>query len=491
MSCSKQIKYKLIVQFLIGFSITFLINTCGVYDKESISIFEEIESINYSNIEAPVVDKINGLLEKTKNDPDSAELWGKLGMNLYIHGYKNESVPAFKKAASLDYTDFRWTYFCARALNELNSEETIVWFEKSKELKSDYPPLCVIFGNRRLVSGELLKAKKLFNDALISFKNVPHAYVGLAKISIAQNDLDSAYINLNKALEIAPAFRETHVLLADVYRRKGEISKAESEFKIIEQLPDKLDLKDPFYNQMVDEGVSSFWRQVRGDNYLQSGQLEKAEIEFRKVTEIKSHASFNNNLGNVYQKQKKYDLAAEQYQLALELDSVNIDALNNLGVVYFQTGKMEKAISLVKRSLKLNPNSKDGYLNLGTFYKLQNNRSESVKCFKQGMELAPDDLRFAYQLAWLFSSAPEKKLRNGEEALRLAKLIFENKDIDMSSKFDLVAAALAENGQFEKAREMAAQAHQSAVKSGKRQLAPAIFKRIKLYKMNKPYRESI
>lgn len=375
------------------------------------------------------------------------------------------------------------------ALNDLNSEEVIVWFEKSKELKPDYPPLCVTYANRCLISGDLQKARELFNDALISFKNVPHAYVGLAKIAITENNLDTAFSHLNKALEIAPTYRETHVLLADVHRRRGEKTKAESEFKIIEKLPDKLDLKDPIYNQMVDEGVSSFWHQVRGDNYLQAGQLAKAEIEFKKVIEIKPHASFNVNLGNVYQKQNKYELAMEQYQLALKLDSVNIDALNNLGVVYFKTGDEGKAISFVKRSLKLNPDSKDGYLNLGTFYKHLRRRSESVNYFKKGMELAPDDLRFAYQLSWLFSSSPEKKLRNGKEALRLAKLIFEKKDIDISSKFDLVAAALAENGQFEKASEMATQAYQSAVKTGKRQLATDIFKRVKLYKMNKPFRE--
>lgn len=89
--------YKLIVLSLIGCSILLLITRCDSQDTGSNNIFETIESIDYSNVEAPVVEKIGELLEKTKMDPDSVELWGKLAMNLYIHGYKTASVPVFKK----------------------------------------------------------------------------------------------------------------------------------------------------------------------------------------------------------------------------------------------------------------------------------------------------------------------------------------------------------------------------------------------------------
>lgn len=483
-------KYEHFVLFIIGGLILFLLVTCSYNDQELNQLYTDLDAINYSNIEGPVVNKIERLIEETKAKPDSVGRWGKLGMNLFIHGFKKESVPIFKKAASMNKNDFRWSYFCAMALNETNSAEAVDWFEKARKLKPNYPPLCVTLGNLYLLSGHKQDAEELFNEALIDFKNVPHAYVGLAKISISQNDFDKASSYLDEALKIAPTFREAHVLLVDVYRRKGEKPKVESELTIIDKLPNKLDLKDPYFNQMMDEGVSSFWCQVRGDNYAQSGMLDKAVLEFKKVIEIKPHASFNNNLGNVYQQQRKYDLAIEQYQNALKLDSVNIDALNNLGVVYFKKGDVEKAIFFVKRSLELNPESIDGYLNLGTFYKSQNLRNEAIHYFKMGMKLAPEDNRFAYQLSWIFSSAPEKNLRDGKEALRLAKLVFEEKAIDTSSKYDLVAAALAENNQFEKAKEMAGQAYQLALKSGNRKKASEILKRVKLYEANKAFRET-
>ena len=407
--------YKIILlSIIVAVIIIFVFNWYNQKQEQN-NLFGLMETLDYSNVESVVVTKINQLWDDTKENLDSAEHWGKLGMNLYIHGYKPQSVPVYKKAASLDEKDFRWTYFCAIALDDLNSDETNEWFERGRQLNPNYPPLCVKLGNRYLVAGELSKATELFNESKAKWKNVPHAFVGLAKIAIALNELDTAQAHLNKALAMKPTFRDAHVLLADVYRRKGDKTNAETEVNLIEKLPEKLDLKDPFSNQMVEEGVSSFWCQVRGDNLNSSGRLDEAVLELKKVVEMKPHPSSHINLGNIYEKQKKYQLAINQYQLALELDSLYTPAMNNLAVVYFKIDDTKKAISLAKHSLEINPEAIDGYLNLGTFYKRLLQRSESIQYFKNGMALAPDDLRFAYQLSWLLSSSPEKYLRDGKK----------------------------------------------------------------------------
>ena len=129
MSCSS---YKNNILFFTAFVILIVLG-CQ-QDDETTRLLKEVESINYSNVESPVVDKIKGLGEDVKEDPGSAEHWGKLAMNLYIHGFKPASVPLFKKAAALDENDFRWPYFCALVLNELGSDETVSWFEKSRKL---------------------------------------------------------------------------------------------------------------------------------------------------------------------------------------------------------------------------------------------------------------------------------------------------------------------------------------------------------------------
>jgi tetratricopeptide (TPR) repeat protein len=482
--------YKVILLSVAVVAIVIFVFNWYSQKQELNNLFGLKETIDYSSVETAVVEKINQLWIETKENTESTEHWGKLGMNLYIHGYKIQSVPVFKKASSLNEKDFRWVYFCAIALDDIYSEEADYWFELGRPLKPNFPPLCIKLGNRYLVAGEIDKATELYNEAITSWINVPHAHVGLAKIAIATNELDTAQVHLHKALDIAPSYREAHVLLADIYRRRGEKSIAEEAFRKIERLPKKLDLKDPLFDQMVNEGVSSFWHQVRGDNYLNSGRLEKAVVEFKRVIEIKPHSSFYNNLGNVYQKQKKYNLALEQYQLALQMDSLNTDALNNMGVVYYKTGDIIMAISFVMQALEIDAEFKDGYLNLGTFYKQLNQRSKSIQTFKNGMTLAPNDLRFSYQLSWLLSTAPEAHLRNGKEALRLAKYVCDETNYTTPSTLDLLSAAFAESGQFDKARENVTKAYELALKSGNRQLATDIYGRFKLYEKNQPFREA-
>jgi tetratricopeptide (TPR) repeat protein len=277
--------YKLIILSIAVGAMVIIIFNWYRQRQDLEKILELRQTIDFTGVESAVVTKLNQAWDEAEENSNSAEKWGKLGMNLYIHGYKIQSIPVFKKAASIDNEDFRWIYFCALALDDINSEETNDWYERGRQLNPNFPPLCVKLGNRYLISGELNKATGLFKAAMTSWKNVPHAYVGLAKIAIATNELDTAQVRLQEALDLAPKYRDAHVLLADVYRRKGDKSGAEAEFQMIERLPTKLDLKDPFFNQMVDEGVSSFWCQVRGDNYLNSGNLNMAVIEFKNLIE--------------------------------------------------------------------------------------------------------------------------------------------------------------------------------------------------------------
>jgi tetratricopeptide (TPR) repeat protein len=250
-----------------------------------------------------------------------------------------------------------------------------------------------------------------------------------------------------------------------------------------------LDLKDPVYYEMVKEGVSSFWYQVRGNNHLNSGELNKAEDEFRKAVEAKPNESSYTSLGYVYQRQKRYEAAMDQYDKALKLNPKHTAALNNMAVIYLELGKTDKALNLIHNALETDPESVEGYLNLGTILKQQGNRSDAVKNFRRGMEIAPDDMRFVYQLSWLLATAKEQNIRNGKEALRLAEILCEHTSYDNPTSLDLLSVAFAESGQFESASKAAYKAYVLAVKSKKQKLAAAISARQKLFEMNKPYRE--
>lgn len=130
-------------------------------------ILENIRAIAFAGTEKQIVSKVNMLVSQAESEPDKSENWGKLGMTLLIHDYIEPSVPCFEKANSLDPEHFRWPYFCAIALDELNSDDAHIWYEKAKQLDSSYPPLNIKLGNRYLLSGRLKEAKDLLSGSSI------------------------------------------------------------------------------------------------------------------------------------------------------------------------------------------------------------------------------------------------------------------------------------------------------------------------------------
>ena len=197
--------FNVLIAVVIIFVLVYAIAWYLQYRENSL-IFEMVETIDHSGTEKQVIEKIICNLESVKENPDSAENWGRLGMNLYIHNYKNESIHYFQKAYSIDETDFRWPYFCAIALDELNSDKVIEWYKISSTLTTDYPPLSVQLGNRYLLNGMLDEASLCFNDVVKSGLRVPHAHLGLAKIAIEKTDLDEAENQLEKAIMMAPEY---------------------------------------------------------------------------------------------------------------------------------------------------------------------------------------------------------------------------------------------------------------------------------------------
>jgi Tfp pilus assembly protein PilF len=314
--------------------------------------------------------------------------------------------------------------------------------------------------------------------------------LGLAKIELENGNLDQAKDHIEQALGQAPKFREAHALLGEIYRREGERLNAEETFGKMEGLPERLDLTDPIYYQMVEEGVSSFWCQVRGNNLLKEGKVLAAEKEFRNALTAKPNQTSFTSLGSVYQLQKKYEMAIQHYESALKLDPNYVDAINNLGIIYFEKGNIDKAIRMVEKALQLKPESIDGYLNLGTFYKHKRSYKKSMYYFEEGLKRAPTDYRFAYQLAWLYSACPITSIRNGKEAVRLAEFVCEAQNYKHAPSLDLLAAAYAEDGQFRRAVETGLNASQLANANNQPKLSGAINEKVKLYRNKEAFREN-
>lgn len=94
----------------------------------------------------------------------------------------------------------------------------------------------------------------------------------------------------------------------------------------------------------------------RGAELLTKGKLDEAAKQFQKA--IAAHPFFgpaHNNLGAVYELQKRFYPAALSYQQAAKLMPKQAEPVNNLGMVMEKTMRLEEAVRHYRDALELDP----------------------------------------------------------------------------------------------------------------------------------------
>jgi len=107
-----------------------------------------------------------------------------------------------------------------------------------------------------------------------------------------------------------------------------------------------------------------------GFAYAQKKDYAQAEENYKKALEVKpDYAEAYNGLANIYNAQRKFDLAAEASAKASQLSAAapgalqggNADALYNEGVILWNGGKIPEAKAKFQAALAANPNHAESH----------------------------------------------------------------------------------------------------------------------------------
>jgi tetratricopeptide (TPR) repeat protein len=104
----------------------------------------------------------------------------------------------------------------------------------------------------------------------------------------------------------------------------------------------------------------------------------------------------HNDLGVIYEREGKNDLAIREYKRAIAVDGSLVTPLVNLGNVYMKEGEYTEAEKCYKKALDRDPHSIDAANNLASLY------LETGKDYKEGLDVllaaAPRNKMPAYAL---------------------------------------------------------------------------------------------
>jgi cytochrome c-type biogenesis protein CcmH/NrfG len=139
--------------------------------------------------------------------------------------------------------------------------------------------------------------------------------------------------------------------------------------------------------------------------------------------------------------------------------------------------------------LELRPDSADAYANLGSGFLAKGRVRDAIAAYRNALRISPENVPAQSNLAWLLATSSDPLLRNGSEAVLLA----ERADSESSRSENhpivlrILAAAYAEGGRFDEAKQTARQALQAAEIQGNATLANALRDEIALYDLGLPY----
>jgi tetratricopeptide (TPR) repeat protein len=196
------------------------------------------------------------------------------------------------------------------------------------------------------------------------------------------------------------------------------------------------------------------------------------------------------NLGLLAQQQGRLEEAADYYLQAVEKRPDMASAHANLGVVRYLQGRLDEAGEAFRTAAGFQPDRPRYHFHLARVLQAQGQTQAALAEYQEGLRLDPNWAEEVDRAAWSQATQKAAHLRRGAEAVLLATEACEATGNTEPRFLDTLAAAYAEVGRFDAARDTAGKALALASAAGRRGLAAQIEARLRLYERSQPFRDN-
>ena len=227
-----------------------------------------------------------------------------------------------------------------------------------------------------LQKGEFNLAEQQLSEILKKYPDDPNALRLSGVSSLEQNKPEVALIPLQKAVKVAPEFRQAHENLALVWTKLGDLNKAEISLK---------------KSLEIDPSNFTNWKSL-GDVLSDQGKEKEADKAYKNaISTDKKYLDLQKAMSQV----QKGNLgeAEKIYRSILSDDPNNVDALRLLALLASRTGAIDQAISMLENCIKIAPDYALAWENLAKLYRQKDDPDslqKAANCFSKATELRPD-----------------------------------------------------------------------------------------------------
>jgi tetratricopeptide (TPR) repeat protein len=317
--------------------------------------------------------------------------------------------------------------------------------------------------------------EKLWRTTIARNPSCWMAYSNLGSFLSGMGLTDEAIQNFRRALELRPEQSKDRNNLGKALLQNGRFAEAMDEFQAALRISP---------NDSVTENNI-------GAAYLQKGDVDNAIDYLRKaVHDGPSNADAYINFGNALLKKRDFDAAIAAYSRTLELPFDQAESHYSIGNALRQKGENGEAILSYKLAIQLRPDYVDAHNNLANALRAQGRIEEAIQEYEAALKYRPQFLLAQNNLAWILATAADSRQRDGSKAVELAEKAVLATGGNNPIFLHTLAAAYAENGEFDKAVAAAKDALAIANANGLTSLAESLRNKIALYQSGSAYHES-
>jgi tetratricopeptide (TPR) repeat protein len=257
----------------------------------------------------------------------------------------------------------------------------------------------------------------------------------------AKNQYDKGLADLEEAVWYEPKNVPVLLARASVYVAKADWAKAAADYDAALRINPKL-AQAYYYRGVCNSQLTNYDQAIADfDQYLKSEP---------KDTRQKVRALVDR--GTAYGKKDDVTHALADFEEALKLDPKSLEALHARGGMYLEKTEWDKAKADFEEAIKIEPKDPWAHNNL----------------------------------AWMWATSPDDKVRDGKKAVEYATKASELTDFKQYAIIDTLAAAYAEAGKFDDAMKWQKKAMELAPENEKKKMQ----ERLELFQAKKPYRET-
>ena len=153
----------------------------------------------------------------------------------------------------------------------------------------------------------------------------------------------------------------------------------------------------------------------------------------------------------LYLREKKWPDAIREFNLAVQLGSISLVPQVGLAQAYQGVGDTDKAREALQAVEKDFTDTASDQAELAGIYSESKLDSEAASHYERAVRLKPDFPEAQNNLAWLYATSDDPKVRNPQAALTHAKVAADLTQWKQAYVIDTLAEALFVNQQFDEA----------------------------------------